>query len=222
MQSNSAASSTIRVYLVDDHPIVRAGLIAAIEREADLTVVGEAATVAEALAGAHAARPDVVLVDLALPDGDGPDLIARLRAQLPRARLMVVSGHDDEFRVAEALRAGAHGYVLKTSPIDQLVLGIREAAAGGTPISPSIVDGVVRAMRRSSSGGSGPIDLLTARELQVLRLFATGRSTREVALTLGISPKTVETHRARICTKLAAKSVVELTRIAMRAGLIQA
>jgi len=221
MQSNSVEPPPTRVYLIDDHPLVREGLIAAITAERDLVVVGDAATATEGLAGAFAARPDVVIVDLALPDGDGTDLIVALRGEIPRARLLVVSGHEDEYRVAEALRAGAHGYLLKTSPTDHLMTGIREAAAGGTPLSPSILDGVVRALRRSSNAGSGLLEVLTAREIQVLRLFASGKSTREVAATLGISPKTVETHRLRICTKLAAKSIIDLTRIALRSGLIE-
>lgn len=208
--------------MIDDHPIVREGFTAAFSVEPDLEIAGGAATAGEALASVVAAAPDVVLVDLHLPDRDGPDLITALRVALPSARLVVVSGYDDEFRVTEALRAGAHGYLLKTSPITDIIAGIREAASGGAPLSPRLTESVLRAMRKPGRGGTGAIDVLTAREIQVLRLFASGRSTREVAQSLGISPKTVETHRIRIYDKLGCKGVVDLTRIAVRSGLVEA
>ena len=110
-------AARIRIYLIDDHPVVRECLGRAIAAEGGLEVVGEAATAADGLAGAIATSPNVVVVDLHLPDRDGPDLIAALRAALPNARLVVVSAYDDEYRVAEALRAGAHGYLLKTSTV---------------------------------------------------------------------------------------------------------
>lgn len=222
MKEDLVTTRRIRIFLIDDHPVVREGFASAFATESDLEIVGTAATAAEALADVVAARPDIVLVDLHLPDRDGPDLIAALRAVIPTARLVVVSGYDDEYRVTEALRAGAQGYLLKTVPIEDILAGIREAAAGGAPLSPKLTEGVLRAMRRPSRGGSGAIDVLTAREIQVLRLFASGRSTREVATSLGISPKTVETHRIRIYDKLGCKGVVDLTRIAVRSGLVEA
>jgi two-component system, NarL family, nitrate/nitrite response regulator NarL len=218
----SAKGPKLRIYLIDDHPVVREGFARAVADEPDLEVVGQAATAAEGLAGVPPARPDVVLVDLALPDKDGPELIAALREVFPSAKLVVVSGYDDDYRVAEALRAGAQGYMLKTTPLAELIEGIRTAAAGGTPLSPRLADAVLRAMRKPGKNSAGTIDALTAREIQVLRLFATGLSTREVAANLGISPKTVETHRIRIYEKLGCKSVVDLTRIAVRTGLVQA
>lgn len=212
----------VRIFLIDDHPVVREGLQRSLEAEHDFEVVGAAATAAEALATIGAANPDVSIVDLQLPDRDGADLIVALRASWPRMRIVVVSGHDDEYRVAEALRAGANGYMLKAAPVESIIAGIREAAAGGAPLTPTLTEGVLRAMRKSGGDGRGAIDVLTAREIQVLRLFASGRSTREVAASLGISPKTVETHRVRIYEKLGAKGVVDLTRIAVRSGLVEA
>ena len=217
-----SATNEIRVYVIDDHPVIRDGIAGALAAEGDLVLVGAAATAAEGLAGVVAARPDVVLVDLALPDRSGPVLVAALRAVLPVARVVVLSGYDDEFRVAEALSAGAQGYLLKSSPVGELMTAIRTAAAGGTPLSPSLTEAVLRAMRRTRKNGAGTIETLTARELQVLERFAIGLSTREVAASLGISPKTVETHRVRIYEKLGARSVVDLTRIAMRTGLVRA
>jgi DNA-binding NarL/FixJ family response regulator len=215
-------SDRIRLYLIDDHPVVRECLARAVSAEDDLEVVGEAATAMDGLAGAVAARPTVVVVDMHLPDRDGPDLIAALRAALPSARLLVVSGYDDEYRVAEALRAGAHGYLLKTATVEELVKGIRDVAGGGAPLSPKLAEGVLRAMRKPGRPHGGTIDALTAREIQVLRLFASGLPTRDVARSLGISPKTVETHRVRIYEKLGCKGIVDLTRIAVRTGLVQA
>lgn len=209
------------VFVVDDHPIVREGFLKAFDDTPDLTLTGHAGTAAEALSRCPEVRPDIIVIELALPDRDGAEVIAALRGAVPGAKVIVVSGYDDEYRVAEALRAGAHGYLLKTSPTSDLVAGIRTAAAGGSPLSPTLSDAVLRAMRKPGKQGTGTIDALTGREVQVLRLFATGLSTRDVAASLGISPKTVETHRIRIYDKLGCKSVVDLTRIAVRTGLVE-
>jgi DNA-binding NarL/FixJ family response regulator len=222
LPAEGSLQAKLRVFLVDDHPVVRDGFSRVIAEEPDLEVVGGAGTAEEALAAVAAASPDVVLVDLHLPDRDGPDLIAALGVLLPAAKLVVVSSYDDEYRVAEALRAGAHGYLLKSSPVSELIVGIRTAAAGGTPLSPSLSGAILRAMRRTGKSGPGALDTLTPRELQVLRLFASGQSTSGVASSLGISPKTVETHRIRIYEKLGCRSMVELTRFAVRSGLIEA
>lgn len=217
-----ASSSKINVYLIDDHPVVREGFARALMDEPDMHVVGQSGTAADALRETAQCKPDVVLVDLNIPDRDGIELLGALRAQLPAAKLLVLSGYDDEFRVAEALRAGAQGYLVKTSKLEEVIEGIRRIATGGAPLSPRIAGAVVRAMRKPASEGSGGLDALTPRERQVLRLLAAGVSTRETAARLTISPKTVETHRVRIYAKLGCKSAVELTRIAVRTGLIEA
>lgn len=217
-----ADTNKTRIYLIDDHPIVREGFAMAVATEPDMTVVGQASTAADALRETAALKPDVVIVDLNMPDRDGIELLGALRAQLPRAKLLVLSSYDDEFRVAEALRAGAQGYLVKTSKLDEVIDGIRRVAAGGSPLSPKIQGAVVRAMRKPVGEGAGGLDALTPRERQVLRLLAAGISTRETAARLTISPKTVETHRVRIYAKLGCKSAVELTRIAVRTGLIEA
>jgi len=223
MSKPLTSTSKIRVYLVDDHPVVRSGLARALGEQPDLEIVGQASTATQGLSDAQALKPDVILVDLSLPDRDGPELIASLRQLVPGAKLVVVSGYEDEYRVSEALRAGACGYLTKSTTVDEIVAGIRTAANGGTPLSPALADVVMRVVHRNGKvQRAGTIDSLTARELQVLRLFATGLSTRQVAESLGISPKTVETHRIRMYEKLDCKSVVDLTRIAMRTGLVQA
>jgi DNA-binding NarL/FixJ family response regulator len=215
-------TNSIRVYLIDDHPVLREGFAKALEAEPGMTVVGQAGTAAEALRDAQAIKPDVMLVDLNIPDRDGIELLAALRVQSPSTKLLVLSCYDDEFRVAEALRAGAQGYLVKTSELSEVIDGIRAIARGGAPLSQRIAGAVVRAMRKPAPEGTGGLDALTPRERQVLRLLATGISTRDTAQRLTISPKTVETHRVRIYQKLGCKSAVELTRIAVRTGLIEA
>lgn len=214
--------NTIRVYLIDDHPVLRESLARALDAEPGMVVTGQAGTAGEALRQIPIVKPDVVLVDLNIPDRDGMELLAALRAQNPISKLLVLSGYDDEFRVAEALRAGAQGYLVKTSEISEVIDGIRRIARGEAPLSQRIAGAVVRAMRKPTPEGTGGLDALTPREKQVLRLLATGISTRETAARLTISPKTVETHRVRIYQKLGCKSAVELTRIAVRTGLIEA
>jgi DNA-binding NarL/FixJ family response regulator len=218
----SDTNNSIRVYLIDDHPVLREGFAKAIEAEPGITVVGQAGTAADALREVQSIKPEVVLVDLNIPDRDGIELLAALRVQVPSAKLLVLSCYDDEFRVAEALRAGAQGYLVKTSELAEVIDGIRRIASGGAPLSQRIAGAVVRAMRKPAPEGTGGLDALTPRERQVLRLLAAGISTRETAARLTISPKTVETHRVRIYAKLGCKSAVELTRIAVRTGLIEA
>jgi DNA-binding NarL/FixJ family response regulator len=212
----------IKVFLIDDHPVVREGFVRALADEPGIEVVGEAENAAEALSLAPSRAPDVVLVDLNLPDRDGVELLGALRNVVPRAKLVVLSACEDEFRVAESLRAGAHGYLLKTATIDEVVEGVRRSAAGGAALSPAIAGVVVRAVKKPAPAGAASLDILTDRERQVLRLLALGQPTRDAARQLSISPKTVETHRVRIYAKLGCKSLVELTRFALRAGLIDA
>lgn len=215
-------ANTIRVFLIDDHPVLRDSLSRALSAEQGMTVVGQAGTAVDALNEIPAAKPDVVLVDLDIPDRDGIELLIALHAQHAHLRLLVLSAHHDEYRVAEALRAGAQGYLVKTAEVSEVVEGIRSVMRGEAPLSQRIAGAVVRAMRKPVAEGSGALDALTARERQVLRLLAAGRSTREAAAQLTISPKTIETHRVRIYQKLGCKSAVELTRIAVRSGLIEA
>jgi len=210
----------IRVYVVDDHPIVCEGFATALADAPDIVVVGQADTAAEALKGAPFASPDVLLVDLNMPDRDGIELVGALHARMPEVKLLVLSAYDDEFRVAEALRAGAYGYLVKTSKVSEVIEGIRRSAGGRANLSPHIGGcavrvgaAVVRAMPKPSGQGSGALDALTTRERQVLRLLVMGVSTSEAAALLTISPKTVETHRVRIFAKLGCKSVAELSRI---------
>src|SRR3954464_355879 len=176
-----SSPSRIKIYLIDDHPIVREGFARAIADEPDMEVVGQAGTAADALRETIGLKPDVVLGDLNSPDRDGIELLGALRVQLPSAKLLVLSGYDDEFRVAEALRAGAQGYLVKTSKLEEVIDGIRRIVTGGAPLSPRIAGAVVRAMRKPQGEGTGGLEALTPRERQVLRLLAAGVSTRETA-----------------------------------------
>jgi two-component system, NarL family, nitrate/nitrite response regulator NarL len=209
-----------RVFLIDDHPVVREALAAEIDESSDLAVVGHVGSAAEALATVGAAQPDVVLVDLNLPDGDGIALFPSIKALVPAVKLVVLTSCEDEFRVAEALRAGAQGYLVKSSKIAELLTAIRSTMSGGAPLSASIAGGVVRAARRRRDRGSVGIDLLTPREREVLGMLLAGMATRQVAERLAISPKTIETHRVRIYAKLRCKNLMDLTRFALRAGMI--
>jgi two-component system, NarL family, nitrate/nitrite response regulator NarL len=215
-------TNTIRVFLIDDHPVLRESLARALSAEPGMVVVGQAGTAGEALHEIPGAKPDVVLVDLNMPDRDGIELLVALHTLHASVKLLVLSGYDDEYRVAEALRAGAQGYLVKTAEVSEVIDGIRRIARGEAPLSQRIAGAVVRAMRKPTPEGAGGLDSLTPRERQVLRLLAGGSSTREAAAQLTISPKTVETHRVRIYQKLGCKSAVELTRIAVRTGLIEA
>lgn len=215
-------TNTIRVFLIDDHPVLRDSLARALSAESGMQVVGGVGTASEALHEIAITKPDVVLVDLNMPDRDGIELLTALHTLYPTAHLLVLSGYSDAYRVAEALRAGAQGYLVKTAEVSEVIEGIRAVMRDEAPLSPTIASAVVQAMRKPIADGAGGLDTLTPRERQVLRLLATGRSTREAAAQLTISPKTVETHRVRIYQKLGCKSAVELTRIAVRAGFIEA
>src|SRR3954464_5411553 len=137
-----SSPSRIKIYLIDDHPIVREGFARAIADERDMEVVGQAGTAADALRETITLKPDVALVDLNIPDRDGIELLGALRAQLSTAKLLVLSGYDDEYRVQEALRAGAQGYLVKTSRIEEVIEGIRRVAMGGAPLSARIANAV--------------------------------------------------------------------------------
>jgi DNA-binding NarL/FixJ family response regulator len=213
-------SPPIRVYVIDDHAVVREALRLGMANAPDMILVGEAATAAEARAAIASADPGVVLVDVGLPDGDGIELTAALRALVPRARLVILSAHEDALRVTEALRAGVHGYVSKTWRLDAILDAVRRAASGDSPLSAKAETAAMKALgpRGEVRGG---LEALTERELEVLRLLGAGASTMEAGAALGISHKTVETHRARLYEKLGCESAIELARIALRHGLVR-
>jgi DNA-binding NarL/FixJ family response regulator len=205
----------IKVFIVDDHPIVHDGVAAILRGEPDLALAGSAAGVAQALAAIPAAAPDVVLLDLQLPGGSGVDQIGRLLAARPGVRIVMFTAHDAEEYVLAATRAGATGYVLKGSPAQELVQAIRQVHAGESFLSPSIGAALARQAAHPGRGGT-----LTARELAVLRLVAAGHSNQDVAATLGITERTVKFHVTAIFNKLGADNRAQAVALAGRRGLL--
>jgi DNA-binding NarL/FixJ family response regulator len=209
----------LRVLLVDDHALVRAGMRSLLQDLPDVEVVAEAGDGAEALAAAERERPDVVLLDIAMKGMNGLEAAARLRERLPGVKVIILSMHTSEEYVLLALRAGAAAYLIKDSATSELELALKCVMRGETYLSPAIsrqvVDGYVQ--RVGASAGPEP---LTPRQREVLKRIAEGRSTKEIAFELNVSVKTVETHRAQIMERLGIRDVAGLVRYAMRAGLV--
>ena len=208
------------ILLVDDHRIVREGLRTLLGQQPDLEVVGEAADGRDAVAQARLLKPDVIVMDIAMPELNGVEATRLILAELPTARIVALSMYADRRFVAEILRAGALGYVLKDGAFEELALAIRTITEGKTYLSPSIAGLVVEElMQRTSAPGSPSLGGLTPRERQVLKLLADGMRPREIAQDLSISVKTVEVHKQNLINKLEIHTASELTRFAIREGL---
>ena len=207
----------IRVFLVDDHPIVRHGMAQLLAGQPDIEVCGQASEAHAALAALPAAAPDVMIVDLSLGASSGIDLIADIKAQLPRAAVLVVSMHDEQLYAERSLRAGAAGYVMKHEATEAIVRAVRTVAGGGIFVSEAVSARLLRLWVATGAPGDGsPFDALSNRELHVLELIGRGLGTRAIAEQLQISVKTVESYRARLKEKMNLRSGIELTRFAMR------
>jgi DNA-binding NarL/FixJ family response regulator len=207
-----------RVLLVEDHPIVRHGLRAMIDDEADLKVVGEAASVDEAIPLLRSLRPDVAVVDIALGTENGLDLIRRAHEEFPDMPLLALSMHDESVYGERALRAGAKGYIMKKEAMDKVLTAVRRVLAGELYVSEQMSSRLVSkllnpgAVRDAQAG----VESLSEREFQVFRLIADGVGPSEIAQRLSLSVKTVETHREHIKEKLGLKSGAELTRFSLQ------
>jgi len=210
-----------RVLIADDHALVRSGLRKVIDAEPDLEVVAEAVDGAEAVEAALAADVDLAILDVSMPRLTGIQAAARLQRLRPELRVVMLSMHDSEQFLFEALRAGASGYVLKAGADTDVVDACRAAMRGDSFLYPSAVTALVRDRLERDRTGEEPFDVLTPRELEVLKLIAEARSSKEIAQELVISVKTVERHRQNILDKLGMRDRVELTRYAIRRGLIQ-
>lgn len=205
--------------LCDDHSIVRAGFRVLLEREPDLSIVAESSSGPEAVALVEQLQPDLILLDLSMPSGNGFDAIGRIRTASPRCRILVLSMHAAPEYVRPALRAGAHGYLVKGSGLHDLLQAVRTVAQGGrfvgTEVAAIVSDDVVSADERDDD-----LDRLTPREREVLQLVAEGQTNRLIAQKLGLSPKTVDSHRTNLMRKLGLHDAQALTRFAVRRGLI--
>jgi len=213
---------SIRILLADDHTIVRDGLRALLERQADMSVVAEAADGRECVQLAEQHSPDVVIMDVAMPEMNGIEAARRILSANPKMSVLILSMHRDESYVLRALRAGARGYLLKDSPRDDVLTAIRTVAAGRSylsrQVSQILQEDYVRQLE--SRGLEDSYDLLTDREREILQLLAEGKANKEVANLLNISPTTVETHRAHILQKLSLHSTADLILYAVRKRII--
>lgn len=212
----------VKVLLADDHTLLRSGVRALLERMACVEVVGEASTGREAIERAKTLRPELILLDITMPDLGGLEALPRLHKEFPEVRIMMLSAHANEEYVIRALRAGASGYMLKDAATEELEQAIRTVMAGKTYLSPSISRPVIDSYLQRVGEMEGPLDQLTPRQREILQGIAEGRSTKEIAHDLGISAKTVETHRAQLMERLEIREVAGLVRYAIRCGLISA
>jgi DNA-binding NarL/FixJ family response regulator len=213
----SAASTRKKILLVDDHPLMRRGQADLLSRETDLEVIGEASNAREAMEAIAKRKPDLVLMDMALPDKDGLELIKDIQALHPGLPVLAMSMQDESLYAARVLRAGGRGYVMKAEGLERLASAIRTVLSGQVALSPRMAAKVLESMVGPAGNiGSGPEAKLSDRELEVLRLFGEGWSTEEIATRLHLSPKTVDVHRGHIKEKLELKTTPELQRFAIR------
>jgi DNA-binding NarL/FixJ family response regulator len=211
-----------RVLLADDHAVVRSGLRTVLESEADIEVVAEAADGSEAVEKALASEVDLAILDVSMPRLTGLQATAELVRRRPGMRVLILSVHDSEQYFFEALKAGASGYVLKTAANRDLVEACRASMRGEPFLYPRAVTALIRDyLERARRGEAVPEDPLTPRELQVVKLIAEGYTSDEIAAALVISRKTVDHHRAKILDKLGMRNGAELTRYAIRRGLVE-
>lgn len=219
----------MRVLLADDHALVRAGIRALLAQIPEVDAVTEAGDGHEAMAALVASRPDVALIDIGMPGLNGLELAARAAREAPGTRVVILSMHSTPSYVAQALRAGVRGYLLKDAAAAELSLVLRAVARGDTYLSPAISKQLVEALLRRAPEADGEkkdrggdFDLLTSRQREILQLVAEGKSTKEIAALLDLSAKTVETHRAQIMERLAIHDLAGLVRYAVRIGLVSA
>jgi two-component system, NarL family, response regulator NreC len=217
--------SAIRVLIVDDHAIVRDGIRALLGRSEDIEVVGEAGGGRDAVARARTLSPDVILMDIAMPDLGGLEATLQIHKECPGSKIVILSQYGDPEYVKRALKSGASGYVLKKAAGADLVSAIRAAHRGGLVLDPDVARDAITgesATAATVAAQDDPYDRLTDREKQVLKLVAEGRSSKEVAGLLGISVKTAMSHREHLMLKLRAHSRTDVIRFALRHGVIRA
>lgn len=206
-----------RVLLADDHSIVRKGIGMLINAQADLEVVGEAETGREAIAEAIRLKPEVVVIDVSMPELNGIEGTRQICDELPQTKVICLSMHRDAMYVREVLRAGAKGYLLKDSSDDDLIRAIRAVSRGEAFLSPAVSSAVLTDYRKHVTN---PVDSLTSREREILTMIADGKANKEIATALNLSVYTVETHRGSVMEKLDLHNTGDIVRFALRNGLI--
>ncbi len=220
MNSGVIQSERVRIVLVDDHAMLREGLRLRLQKETDFSVVDDASNAAEAYASLERHAPDVVVLDVQLPGESGIAATKQIRARWPDTRIIVLTGSIESELASDAMIAGANGFLHKVNAGDDLARAIRVVMAGQTYLSAEGVAAVAEALRRQNEPARGPA--LSERELEVLRGMADGLSYKEIGGALGLSPKSVETYRARLARKIGFTTRVELVRYALRCGLVPA
>ena len=207
-----------RIYIVDDHPLVRQGLSQVINNEADMEICGEAEDAPEAMKGVGQAEPDVIIVDISLRGNNGLELIKNLKAIHENIPILVFSMHDETIYAQRALRAGAKAYVMKKESPSKVVDAIRRIIKGEIYVSPLVADQVLHQIVNgpNNATSASPIDRLTDRELEVVQLIGRGLSSREIAESLNLSVKTIESHRAHVKEKLSLRNATELVQFSVQ------
>lgn len=212
----------LTVLLVEDHALVREGLRSVLARIGGVQVVGEASNGREALNAVEELEPELVLMDISMPEMNGLEAARRIRSAHPGTRILILSAHANEEYVYQALRIGAAGYLLKDDDRSEFARALRSVERGETYLSPALSDVTVDELLEQAreEGAAGPLDLLTSRQREVLQLMAEGNTTREIAEKLDVSPKTVETHRRDIRERLEIEDLAGLVKFAVRTGLV--
>ena len=207
----------IRVLLADDHRMVRQGFRLILQAQADMEVVGEAGDGLQAVERAGELQPDVIVMDVTMPELNGIEATRRIRDVAPHAHVLALSVHRDAVYVREIVRAGAEGYILKESADTELLAAVRAVAEGNSYLSPEVAGAVLKDYRRQATS---PLDVLSLREREILQLIAEGRTNKDIATRLSLSVYTVDGHRTRIMEKLGLHSIGELVRFAVRNGIV--
>ena len=205
-----------RIYIVDDHPLMRKGMAMTLENSVEYTVCGQSESAEEALSEIPSLKPDACVVDISLPGMNGIELVKNLLAQIPDMKILVVSRHDEELYAERAIRAGAKGYLMKLEAGEVLVSAVRQVMNGGIYLSDKIGSQMIMKIASGQSAGDNPLEILSDRELEVFELTGKGETTKEIAQRLHVSVKTIDTYRARIKEKMHLKTANELMRRAVQ------
>lgn len=213
-------NNIIRVLIADDHTLVRESLVSLLQGDGDMQVVAQAADGLETIEKAIATRPDVVVADISMPRLNGIEVVRRLREALPDTRVLVLTMHQEDEYVLQAVRVGAAGYMVKDSAASELLAAVRSLHAGRGYFGPQAAKALAEQLQHPERDLGDPYGQLTAREREVFHLIAEGLTTKEIARKLGISTKTGENHRARVLAKLGVRNTAELVRYALRKGLL--